>query len=96
MEFEEPLQNGFTIYSKSGCFYCTKVKKLLTDAKRPLVYIGHGVRLSQATKIFIKLIKKLQIPFVTTWTAADLFPSELPLNLGIIGMSGQRGANKAI
>jgi acetolactate synthase-1/2/3 large subunit len=36
------------------------------------------------------------LPFVTTWTGADLFPTDDPLNLGIIGMSGQRGANKAI
>ena len=37
-----------------------------------------------------------KIPFVTTWNACDIFPSNHPLNLGIIGMSGQRGANKAI
>ena len=29
----EPLDFGFTIYSKSGCSYCTKVKKLLSDKK---------------------------------------------------------------
>ena len=31
MEFDEPLLSGFTIYSKSGCLYCTKVKKLLKE-----------------------------------------------------------------
>ena len=31
MSIFEPLDTGFTIYSKSGCFYCTKVKKLLFD-----------------------------------------------------------------
>jgi glutaredoxin len=39
MEFEEPLQNGFTIYSKSGCFNCTKVKKLLTEKNNVFVVI---------------------------------------------------------
>jgi acetolactate synthase-1/2/3 large subunit len=42
------------------------------------------------------LINNYKLPFVTTWTGADLFPTDHSLNLGIIGMSGQRGANKAI
>ena len=31
MNIFNPLEAGFTIYSKSGCSYCTKVKKLLRD-----------------------------------------------------------------
>ena len=31
MEFEEPTKSGFTIYSKSGCINCTKVKSLLKE-----------------------------------------------------------------
>jgi glutaredoxin len=31
MDIFAPLDTGFTIYSKSGCSYCTKVKKLLLD-----------------------------------------------------------------
>ena len=31
MNFEEPLETGFTIYSKSGCKNCTKVKKILDE-----------------------------------------------------------------
>jgi glutaredoxin len=31
MEFTEPLDKGFTIYTKSGCPNCMKVKKLLND-----------------------------------------------------------------
>jgi glutaredoxin len=31
MDFEKPLESGFTIYSKSGCYNCTKVKALLND-----------------------------------------------------------------
>jgi glutaredoxin len=29
MDFEKPIENNFTIYSKSGCFNCRKVKDLL-------------------------------------------------------------------
>ena len=31
MEFVGPLASGFTIYSKSGCVNCSKVKKLLQE-----------------------------------------------------------------
>jgi len=31
MEFEKPSENDFTIYSKSGCPNCLKVKALLKD-----------------------------------------------------------------
>lgn len=31
MEFPKPLQGQFTIYSKSGCINCTKVKTLLKE-----------------------------------------------------------------
>lgn len=31
MEIENPSESGFTIYSKSGCSNCIKVKKLLND-----------------------------------------------------------------
>jgi glutaredoxin len=31
MEFAEPYPNGFTIYSKSGCHNCSKLKRLLAE-----------------------------------------------------------------
>lgn len=33
MEFEKPFDKGFTVYSKSGCPNCSKVKKLLNETK---------------------------------------------------------------
>ena len=40
MEFEEPQSTGFTIYTKSGCKNCTKVKQLLDDNKIPNIKIS--------------------------------------------------------
>lgn len=31
MSFPTPSESGYTIYSKSGCRYCEKAKKILTD-----------------------------------------------------------------
>ena len=33
MEYTRPSESGFTIYSKSGCLMCSKVKTLLQDNK---------------------------------------------------------------
>lgn len=33
MEIAQPYPTGFTIYSKSGCYNCTKLKKLLSEYK---------------------------------------------------------------
>ena len=68
--------------------------KLVT--KKPLFILGYGLRLSGHLNYLNELIEENNIPFVTTWTASDLFPTVHPLNLGIIGMCGQRGANGAV
>jgi glutaredoxin len=31
MEFDKPLDKGFTVYSKSGCPNCSNVKKILKE-----------------------------------------------------------------
>ena len=70
--------------------------KLLNQSEKPLLIIGYGIRLAGCAISLNKLVEKHNIPFVTTWTASDLFPTAHPLNLGIIGMSGQRGANRSV
>lgn len=68
----------------------------LTHSSRPLLVLGYGVRLAHCAARVRQLVDRHGLQFVTTWTASDLFASDHPLNLGIIGMSGQRGANKAV
>ncbi len=59
--------------------------------------IGYGVRSSGLNKDLLNnFFLKKRIPYVTTWNSADLFATKNKYNLGIIGMSGQRGANKAM
>ena len=70
--------------------------KLLNSSERPLLMLGYGIRLAGRSAHLDDLINQHNLPFVTTWTGADLFPTNDPLNLGIIGMSGQRGANRAV
>lgn len=74
-----------------------KSLKLIEKSKKPIFILGYGLRTS---KLDIKKIrgytKKNNIPFVCTWNSADLLSTKNELNLGTIGMSGHRGANKAV
>ena len=74
-----------------------KLFKLIKNSIKPILILGYGMRSSKdlINKVD-RFTKKKNIPYVTTWNGADFFPSSDSLNLGIIGMSGQRGANKAI
>ncbi len=74
-----------------------KAIKLIKNSKRPLFIIGYGVRLSRFDEGKLKkFLDKNNLPFVLTWNTADIIQTNHRNNLGIIGMSGQRGANKSI
>ena len=63
---------------------------------RPLIVAGNGIRLAGEVERFAAFVQDRGVPFVTTWTGADLMPTDELLNIGILGMSGQAGANRAV
>ncbi len=75
---------------------CQKTIDLLGKAKRPLLLVGYGVSLSRAEGLMTSFVEDLGVPFVTTWGASDIFDNKHPLNVGRLGVAGQRGANLAV
>jgi acetolactate synthase-1/2/3 large subunit len=73
-----------------------KLNKQLEISKRPLLLIGHGVRLSHAVEEINKLVNKLNIPFVVSWGGFDIISHNHPLFVGDIGVYGSRGGNFAV
>jgi acetolactate synthase-1/2/3 large subunit len=69
---------------------------ILKDSERPVLLIGHGVRISGATEIFRQLAEKLGIPCVFTWNAADTFHWDHDLYIGRPGVVAARAPNFAI
>lgn len=69
---------------------------LLSQAKRPLILAGHGVRLSGGAALFKKTVEALGVPVVTTWNAMDLLPHEHPLYVGRPGVVALRAPNFAV
>ena len=68
----------------------------LTEARRPLLLAGHGVRLAGADGRLRSLVERLGVPLATTWNATDILPWDHPLNAGRPGVVAARGANFAV
>lgn len=63
------------------------------DAKRPVIFVGGGIRLSGEHKAFLKLAEKLKIPVVTGWNAHDVIWNAHPNYAGRPGTIGDRAGN---
>jgi len=72
------------------------INEKLKLSKRPLLLIGHGVRLSNSVNEINELVNKLKIPFVVSWGGFDIIPHDHPQFIGDIGVYGSRGGNFAI
>ncbi len=73
-----------------------KIYSMLAKSYRPLVLIGNGIHISKSEKEFIKFIKKIKIPILSTWNASDIVESNSKSYFGRPGLFGNRVANFAI
>jgi acetolactate synthase-1/2/3 large subunit len=71
-------------------------KKILVAAKHPLLLIGGGVRLSNATELLSEFINKTGIPYVSTLLGLDSISHTNDKYLGFIGSYGNRWSNSAV
>lgn len=65
----------------------------LRTAKRPLLWLGVGLRLAGAQNEVKAFVESLGVPALLTWSAIDLLPAGHPLVIGSAGVYGQRAAN---
>ncbi len=73
-----------------------RVRKLMDDAKRPVIFVGHGVIQSGGQEEVRRFIEKSNIPFSCTLHGISAIPADHPQNLGMMGMHGTVEANRAI
>lgn len=69
---------------------------MLEEAKRPLIYAGGGIVYAGAADELRSLTDALQIPAALTLMGLSILPETHPLNLGMLGMHGNRSTNHAI
>jgi acetolactate synthase I/II/III large subunit len=62
--------------------------RMITEAKRPVLYVGGGVVKADASNELKQLAELTGAPVVTTLMARGAFPDSHPLHLGMPGMHG--------
>jgi acetolactate synthase-1/2/3 large subunit len=85
-----------TLQSKALAIAAADVAQMLKDARRPLLLIGAGVRLSGAEQLLLAMVDKLGVPVLTTWPAMGIVGHDHPLHVGRPGSLAARGANFAL
>jgi acetolactate synthase-1/2/3 large subunit len=73
-----------------------KAAKMINEAKRPVLLVGHGVVISEAYDELRALAERAQIPVITTYLGLGSFPETHVLSYGMVGMHGNAYANWAI
>lgn len=66
------------------------------QAKRPVLYAGNGIRLSEGYEAFRRVVEKLGIPVATCWDSIDAIEDAHPLYVGRGGIMGDRAGNFAV
>jgi acetolactate synthase I/II/III large subunit len=85
----KPVYEGHPNQIKKAC-------QLIENAKRPVIYAGGGVVISNATKELHEFVKKTGIPVTTTLLGLGSYPETDPLALEMLGMHGTYYANHAV
>lgn len=70
-----------------------KVISLINESKRPVIMVGHGIRLSHSVDDMRRLYDTIGIPILSSWNGVDLIEEEHPMYFGRPGAVGQRAAN---
>jgi acetolactate synthase-1/2/3 large subunit len=69
---------------------------LLIEAQRPVIVLGHGVRMANISHVLLDFAERFQIPIVTTKMGFDMVPYTHPCHIGMIGNYGTIAGNKAV
>ncbi|KAA5832650.1 acetolactate synthase large subunit [Saccharopolyspora hirsuta] len=87
---------GYRPTSKPHGKQVREAAKLITEAQRPVLYVGGGVIKAEAHAELRELAERTGIPVVTTLMARGAFPDSHPQHLGMPGMHGTVAAVTAM
>jgi len=73
-----------------------RAAKAISEAHRPVIYVGGGVKISGASEEVRALAEAILAPVTMTLMGMGTLPAEHPLSLGMLGMHGTRYANYAV
>jgi acetolactate synthase-1/2/3 large subunit len=73
-----------------------KAVKSLLAAKRPILYVGGGAIIAEASDLVTEIAERLQAPVTSTLMGLGAFSSVHEQFVGMLGMHGRLEANKAM
>jgi len=92
----EPEWHGFQLRRSGGSPEdVRKTLDMVLQAQRPVIFIGHGMTLSEGSKELTEFAHALQIPVISSPNGMGCLDMTDPLSLGFIGRNGAYPANQA-
>ena len=73
-----------------------KIAKKICNSRRPVLYVGNGIRFSNSYDEFLEFLRKFPIATVTGWNSNDLIWDSHPCYCGRPGSVGNRAGNFAV
>ncbi len=73
-----------------------KAAQAISEAKKPVLYVGGGAVYSGAQKELVELAERTNIPVTTTLLGKGAFPETHELSLQMLGMHGSEYSNYAV
>lgn len=96
IQYDLPSLSVGAVKSEVSKREISEFTNLLSSARYPLLLIGGGVRLSNATELLSRFISKTGIPYVSTLLGLDSISHTHENYLGFIGSYGNKWANAAV
>ncbi len=97
--YKYPKKVSMRSYNPATKGHSGQIKKalgLLLSAKKPMIYAGGGVILSEASKELIKLVQTLGYPITHTLMGLGGYPATDKQFVGMLGMHGTYEANMSM
>ena len=97
--YEYPKSVELRSYNPTLSGHKGQIKRALAallGAKKPVLYVGGGAVLSNASKQVIELAEKLNLPVTNTLMGLGAFPGQHKQNIGMLGMHGSFEANRSM
>ena len=93
---ERPDIRGYKPRTEGHPKQIRKAAEMLTSARKPVIYVGGGAIISEASEEIRTLARKLNAPVTTTLMGLGAYPENDPLSLKMLGMHGTWYANTAV
>ena len=87
---------GFRVRNKGHARQIEAACKAMNEAKKPVLYVGGGCVISNASEILRTVAQKANIPVTTTLMAMGAYDQNRPESLDMLGMHGSAYANYAV